>query len=149
MLTTSQPTSNFMTSDQFAAGMSGGGVQLSTSSDASESAEWSTVSSSRRRGPVPAGSLSRSQEPATTPNGNSSSIAFDPNRYGNPMHSSPSGQNFGTTSTRSSQWAKPKTVLVKPTLPTHDDSDEDGVDERVPAITKAPDWDSDSEDDDD
>jgi len=65
------------------------------------------------------------------------------------MHSTPSGQSFGTTPAKSSQWAKPKTVLVKPTLPTRDDSDGDGDDEHVPAITKAPDWDSDSEDDDD
>jgi hypothetical protein len=139
-----------MSSELFTSGGSGG-VHLHGSSAASaasattsEVGGWETVGSSRRR--VPASSASVSSTGARA-GSTATPTKFNPNAYGNPVHSSPASRST-TPSKKSSAWAKPKNNWKdsRPRASANDDKDDE-----APAVSAAPTpaWESDSDDDDD
>lgn len=141
--TRSQPTSNFMSSDQFSSSKSGG-VQLPTPSATSGDGEWQSVESRRRAPASSAESASSTAARASTPGSTPMKPSgFNPNAYGNPIQSNPGSRSTSGTPSKSSAWAKPKTVIYKSSKPDNDDEQE----EAVPEVSAAPAWESDSDDD--
>lgn len=140
-----------MSSELFTSSGSGG-VHLPGSSvvsaATSEADGWETVGSSRRR--VPASSASVSSTGARA-GSTATPTKFNPNAYGNPLHSNPASRSGSVTpSNKTSAWAKPKNNY-KSSRPRASASANDDEDDEAPAVSAAPTdaWESDSDDDDD